>query len=117
MSVVSSDSSLVLDVLSVFVPLLLAGVRFAFFGVTGSGPSVSPFVPPFFFFGEARFLGVTGSVPSPLVLTSTLLAAMAFFLGERFLVGCEESSLVEAGALRFLGVFGVGSILPASVCC
>ena len=129
MSVVSPDSSLVLDILSILVALPLVVVRFAFFGVTGSGPSVSPFVPPFsvsafaaatfFFFGEARFLGegVTGSVPSPLVMTSTLVAAVAFFVGERFLVGCEESSLAEAAAPRFLGVFGVGSVLPASVYC
>ena len=118
-----------LDVLSVLVPLPLAGVRFAFFGVTGSGPTFSPFVPPFsvsafaeatfFFFGEARFLGegVTGSVPSPLVLTSALLAAVSFFVGERFLIGCEDSSSAEAVAPRFLSVFGVGLVLPASVYC
>ena len=95
LSVVSADSSLA------FVDLPLAGARFPFLGVTGSGPSVSPFFSPssvsalalalatIFFFGEARFLGVgvIGSVAAPLVLASTLEAAVAFLVGERFLVG------------------------------
>lgn len=49
-----------------------------------------------------------GSVPSPLalVLASTLVVAVAFFVGERFLAGWAESSFAEAAAPRFLGVLG-----------
>ena len=123
LSVVSADSSLA------FVPLPLAGARFAFLGVTGSRPSVSPFfesspvsalalaLATVFFFGEARFLGegVIGSVASPLVLDSMLVAAVAFLVGERFLVGWADSSLAEAVAPRFLGVLGAGSVVSISV--
>ena len=119
LSVVSADSSLV---------LLLAAARFPFFlGVTGSGPSVSPFISPSsvsalglataFFFGEARFLraGVVVSVASPLVLASTFEAAAAFLVGERFLVGWADSSLAEAAAPRFLGVLRAGSVVSILV--
>ena len=95
-SVGSPYSSLVLDTLSVLVVLPLAGVRFAFSGVIGSGRSFPSFVPLFLasalaaaiivFFGEAGFFGegVIGSVTSLLALTSISVEAVTFLIGERF---------------------------------
>ena len=119
LSVVSADAP---SSVASFATLPLAGARFPFLGVTGSGPSVSPSVSPFsvlmiisaafFFFGEARFFlgqGVSGSAASPFVVV------VAFLTGERFLAGWVDSSLVVAAALRFLGVFGAASVFSLVV--
>ena len=97
----------------------LGTARFPFLGVTGSRPSVAPSVSPSpalrmtsaapFPFDEVRFLAVViESVPAPLVVE------VAFFVGERFLAGWEDSSLAAVAAPRFLGVLGAAMVSPVT---
>ena len=96
----------------------LGTARFPFVGVTGSRPSVSPSDSP------SPVLELTSATPFPLdealavVIESApapLAVEVAFFVGERFLAGWEDSSFAAVAAPRFLGVFGTAMMSSATV--